>query len=93
MGAVQAARMNLLPESELLNYMNAMVTEEEKQDVGAAYYEDGYEEGMAVGEAKGLAKGKAETLKKTARNLLKMKLKVEDIAKATGLSVEEINAF
>lgn len=38
-------------------------------------------------EEHGLNKG----IKQTARNLLSMNMKVEDISKATGLSIEEIN--
>ena len=43
-----------------------MITEEEKLDMGAAYYEDGFidgvEKGKAEGKAEGLVEGKAEGL-------------------------------
>jgi predicted transposase/invertase (TIGR01784 family) len=45
------------------------------------------EEGEARGLAMGLAKGKAEA----AKNFLKMGLSIEQVAKGTGLSVEEIS--
>ncbi|GHV30760.1 hypothetical protein FACS1894167_12110 [Synergistales bacterium] len=45
--------------------------------------------GEAKGEAKGLAKGKAEI----AKNLLSLGVDYETIAKATGLSVAEIESL
>ena len=41
----------------------------------------------------GREEGKAETQARIARNLLKMGMPVEEIAKATSLSEEEINAL
>lgn len=50
------------------------------------------EEGVAEGMAKGIAQGRAEGISETARNLKKMGvLTAEDIAKATGLTVDDIN--
>jgi predicted transposase/invertase (TIGR01784 family) len=42
------------------------------------------------GEAKGKAEGKAEEKIEIARNMKKMGLKINQIAEATGLSIEEI---
>ena len=66
-----------------------MLTEDEKQSIGRAYYEDGFLDGLEQGEAK----GKSEALRETARNLLKMKFATADIAKATGLTAEDIEAL
>ena len=44
----------------------------------------------AEGKAEGLAEGKAEEKTATAKRLLSMGLSVEDIAKATSLSVEQV---
>ena len=46
------------------------------------------DEAHAEGKAEGLAEGKAEEKTATAKRLLSMGLSVEDIAKATSLSVE-----
>ena len=51
---------------------------------------EGKAEGLAEGKAEGLAEGKAEEKTATAKRLLSMGLSVEDIAKATSLSVEQV---
>ena len=52
------------------------------------------EEGIKIGEEKGIKKGKIEGKKEgkieTAKELLKMGIEIEKIAKATGLKKEEI---
>ena len=50
----------------------------------------GRAEGRAEGRSEGRAEGRAEGIMATARNLRQMGLPVADIAKATGLSAEEI---
>lgn len=49
----------------------------------------GKREGIVEGKSLGLAEGKLET----AKNLLQLGLSIEDIAKATGLTVQEIQAL
>lgn len=78
----EAARIHLLPEQDLLNYMNAMVSEEEKQDIGAAYYEDGLQDG--------LVKGREEGLMFVAKNMLAAGMDVEQVARLTGLKPEDL---
>jgi predicted transposase/invertase (TIGR01784 family) len=55
---------------------------------------DAKNEGIAIGEERGIAigkeEGKLEGLLKTASNLLSMKMSVEQVSQATGLSIEEI---
>ena len=51
---------------------------------------EGREKGMAEGMAKGLAKGMAEEKLATAKRLLDMGLDVQQTAKGTGLSIEEV---
>jgi len=52
-------------------------------------------EGVAQGKTEGIAQGKAEGMKNTkieiAKNMLKSKMKIEDIMKYTGLSQNEID--
>ena len=45
------------------------------------------------GRIEGLAEGKAEALRQTAVNMKRMGIETTDIAKCTGLSVEEIKAL
>ena len=52
--------------------------------------ERGKAEGIAIGEKLGKALGMTEKAVKIAKNLLKMQMPQSDIAKATGLSIEEV---
>ena len=54
---------------------------------------DGLEQGRAEGEARGRAEGEARGRADTARNLLRMGLAPSQIAEATGLSLDEIEAL
>ena len=54
---------------------------------------EGKAEGLAEGKAEGLAEGKAKEKTATAKRLLSMGLSVEDIAKATSLSVEQVETI
>mgnify|MGYP000506086922 CR=1 FL=1 len=51
---------------------------------------DARREGRAEGEAKGRVEGKAEEKLATAKRLLSMGLSVQDVAKGTSLSVEQV---
>ena len=86
-----------------------MITEEEKLDIGTAYYEDGFidgvekgkaegrAEGLAEGKAEGLAEGKAEGEAKARREmaaaLLKMGLDAKAVSEATQLSLGEVTVL
>ncbi|WP_293692694.1 hypothetical protein [uncultured Phascolarctobacterium sp.] len=48
------------------------------------------EESLAEGEAKGRAEGKAEEKTAIAKRLLSMGLSVQDVAKGTSLSIEQV---
>ena len=70
-------RLDKLSEDEALSLLyDEKEREEEKRRAEIEYAEE-----------HGLNKG----IKQTAKNLLSMNMKVEDISKATGLSIEEIN--
>ena len=60
--------------------INAIRTAEKKK----------FAEGEAEGMAKGMAKGMAEEKLATAKRLLDMGLDVQQTAKGTGLSIEEV---
>ena len=68
--------------------VNAIKTAEKKKY--AEGKEDGRAEGREEGRAEGREEGRAEEKVEIARKLLEMKSPVNDIAKATGLSIEEI---
>ena len=54
---------------------------------------EGKAQGLVEGKAEGLTEGKAEEKTATAKRLLSMGLSVEDIAKATSLSIEQVEAI
>ena len=54
---------------------------------------EGKAQGLAEGKAEGFAEGKAEEKTATAKRLLSMGLSVDDITKATSLSVEQVEAI
>ena len=60
------------------------------KDVGIA---EGEAIGIAKGEAMGIAKGEANANIATAKRLLSMEFSVQDIAKATSLPVEQVEAL
>lgn len=99
---VQEARMPGLPEEEeLTKYFRNMITEEEKLDIGTAYYEDGFIDGMEKGKAEGKVEGRAEgraegeakALREIAFRMLSAGEDLSRVSTFTGLSVEEVTAL
>ena len=75
---------------ELIDYMTNILTKDREKRIAKANYDFGREEGFNEGREEGLAEGRATALKATAIQLLQMGLSVPEVAKATGLTVEEI---
>ena len=73
-------------EKSILEYEDVKDAMEYHHRMGKA---EGFNEGYEKGMEKGIEKGR-ESLIRTARNLLSMGLSANDIAKATGLSEEEV---
>ena len=87
-----------------LAFMERFVNDEEVRgiydkinDVERDAKERGLAEGLAEGKAEGLAEGliqgKTAGIIQTAKNMLKMNFKIEDIMEVTGLSIEEIETL
>ena len=53
----------------------------------------GLDEGEKIGLAKGKTEGTAEMASSVARNLITMRMPEDDIAKATGLSIDQVQAL
>lgn len=53
-------------------------------------FSEAKEEGISQGISQGYTSGINDGIKQTAKNLLSMNMPIEDISKATGLSIEEI---
>ena len=62
----------------------------EREFAEQAGYERGMQDGMMQGMEKGMEKGREEALHQTAKNLLVLGLSPADVAKATGLSENDI---
>ena len=91
---MELAQTEALPDTNKLKYLQAMVSENERLDIGRAYFEDGLEEGFAKGKAEGKAEGlaegkaegKAEGLEDMAKALAKMGMSEAEIKKALELA-------
>jgi predicted transposase/invertase (TIGR01784 family) len=59
----------------------------------AVQRQEAYEDGVEQGITQGIQQGSQQKAIETAKNLLSMSLSIENIAKATGLSVEEIKSI
>ena len=63
------------------------------QDIYFKAKNEGIEEGFSQGISQGINQGAQQKAIETAKNLLSMSLSIENIAKATGLSQEEIQSL
>ena len=100
------SEVEALPKLEREQYIREMNTERDIRNQKAFAHEQGLAqgleqgiaqglaqgktEGLAEGEAKGLAKGKAESQREIAKNLAALGMAPATIAKATGLSEDEV---
>lgn len=76
-------RFDKISEDEALSLLyDEREREEEKKQIEIKYAQEF-----------GINKGLEEGLKQTAKNLLLMNMKLEDISKATGLSISEISSL
>ena len=72
-------------------FQKYMSEEEDKRKIQNSLLSEAKEEGISQGIEQGYTSGISDGIKQTAKNLLSMNMTLEDISKATGLSVEEIN--
>lgn len=81
----ETCRQNRLAEREIEQYLKAMISKEEKEEIAAAYKEEGlregFDKGLEVGMERGVEKGKLDD----ARAMKEMRYKDDDICKITGL--------
>ena len=81
----QVGKLNLSPEEQYL-YESRMKLRSDIVSIQESSFNQGIEEGIE----KGIEKGKKAGILATAKNLLNMGMSWQDVAKATGLSEEEI---
>ena len=88
------SEVEALPKQEREQYIREMNTERDIRNQKAFAHEQGLAQGKAAGKAEGLAegeaKGKAESRREIAKNLAALGMAPSTIAKATGLSEEEV---
>ena len=80
-GILEACRQNRLPDVEQIQYVRAMISDREKQEIAEVYLERGIEQGIEQGR------------RDTIREFMAAGASKELIAAATGLSTEEIEAL
>ena len=78
-------------EEERLVYEDYMAYISREIGIMESAAEDGELRGIVKGRAEGRAEGERIAQEKMAKNLLAMGMKIEDIVKASGLSIEDIN--
>ena len=77
-------KLNLDPE-----IVKEIVIENEDEIIKNSIYSNGIKEGISQGIKEGISQGKIEI----AKNLLQMNININDIVKATGLSIKEVNSL
>ncbi len=85
--ALEIIEKSAMSDAQLYAYEDFMMSIIDEQVLREAFYKEGMEKGMEDGIEKGIEKG----ITTTAVNLKRMGFSVEDIAKATGLTTEDIN--
>ena len=97
----QVAEVEALPQKDKENYIKDMTTERDiinqrefaRKEGLAQGIAQGLEQGKAKGLVEGEAKGKAESQREIAKNLAALGMDPATIAKATGLSEEEVRGL
>lgn len=88
--ARERLRVDALSDKDKQAYYRHMESVRHMKSLFDTSRDEGYEEGMDKGLAKGLAKGRSERAKEIAKQLKVMGLTTEQIAQATGLTLDEI---
>lgn len=88
--ARERLRVDALSDKDKQAYYRHMESVRHMKSLFDTSRDEGYEEGMDKGLAKGLAKGRSERAKEIAKQLKAMGLITEQIAQATGLTLDEI---
>lgn len=100
-GILEACQQNRLPDTEQLQYIRAMISEREKQEIAKVYLERGIEQGIQQGIQQGIEQGikqgiaQGAQLEKcdVARRMLTMGIDPSVIAASTKLTESEIETL
>lgn len=77
-GILEACRQNRLPDAEQIQYIRAMISEREKQEIAEVYLERGIEQGIELKQ------------KDVAKRMLERGYEASEVAELTGLPIDEI---
>lgn len=88
---IEAAKTNLVPDKERTQYLRAMLSDYDKQDIGQAYYELGREEEREIWLKK--EDEWKQRLRKTVKRMLEKGNGVTSISEYLGLTPEEVDAL
>ncbi len=88
----EVCQMSRLTTMEKNDYEKSIFEYEDVQDALECMHRHSLQEGYEQGMQQGMQQGKEEALIQTARNFLNLGVSLADVAKATGLSEEEILA-
>ena len=86
----EECNISKLSDMEKQDYEKSVLEYEDVKEAMKYHRKMGITEGFEKGLEKGEKKGREEALLQTARNFLKLGISIADIAKATGLSEEQI---
>ena len=84
--------LSLTPKERKL-YESRMKLKSDIATISEVQFKSGLERGKAIGLAEGEARGSRKKAVETAKNLLQLGLSQENIAQATGLTVEEVQSI
>ena len=88
---LKAAQIKGLRTGERNQYLQAMISQREREDIGGAYYLDGHKDGFKEGKAEGMAEGKAEgrqdALMETALKMQAAGMDAQLIKQMTGVEL------
>ena len=82
---LEASRTNALPDDERIKYFRAMISEEEKEDIATANYQDGLEDGRE--------QGREQQALEVARRMLEEQFPMETIIRISGLTEEQVRSI
>ncbi len=88
--ARERLRVDALSDKDKQAYYRHMESVRHMKSLFDTSHDEGYDEGLAKGRSEGLAEGRTERAKEIAKQMKAMGLTPEQIAQATGLTLDEI---
>ncbi len=90
---IEASKTRRFTDQEWKEYIKAMYTEKELENITKPYFEDGLHKGIEQGIAQGVAQGVAQSKAEIAKTMLAKGYDPATVQELTGLSAEEIAAL